>query len=207
MHLACEEIAGILNIADAAIVREVLDAIRNFDPVGIATKDFKECLVVQLQNRQAPCRDLAISIVEGYLDFLGNKRYAALAKKLSVSIEEIKKAELLISSLEPKPARNYRTFDPSVYVEPDIFVRKNEEGKYTIESNKSGLPTLRISQTYRNLLNQPNISNEDRDFIKEKITNAVNFIRNLQQRGDTLTAIGRFVLERQKNSSTVMSPA
>ena len=198
LHLTCEEIAEALNITDISIVKEVLNAIQHFDPLGIATNDFKDCLVVQLQNRQSPYRDLAIRIVEEYLDFLGNKRYAALGKKLSVSLEQVREAEFLISSLEPKPARSYSTFDPSIYVEPDIFVRKNEQGEYTIETNKSGLPTLRISQTYRNLLNQPNISNEDRHFIKEKITNAVNFIRNIQQRGETLTAIGRYILKSQK---------
>ncbi len=104
----------------------------------------------------------------------------------------------MIASLEPKPARNYRPNDPSIYVEPDIYIRKNDEGQYTVESNKSGLPALRISQTYRNLLNQPNLSNEDRDFIKEKITNAVNFIKNLALRGETLTAIARYILEHQK---------
>jgi RNA polymerase sigma-54 factor len=117
---------------------------------------------------------------------------------LSVSIEQIEEAEKLIASLEPKPARNYQTNDPSIYVEPDIFIRKNDEGEYIIETNKSGLPTLKISQTYRNLLNQPNISNEDRDFIKERITSALNFIKNLAQRGDTLTSIARYILNHQK---------
>ena len=76
LHLSCEEIAETLNIADISIVKEVLNAIQNFDPLGIATKNFKECLVVQLHSRQSPYRDLAIRIVEEYLDYLGNKRYA-----------------------------------------------------------------------------------------------------------------------------------
>ena len=198
LHLTCEEIAEALDMPNVSVVKEVLNSIQNFDPLGIATKNLKECLIVQLQSRQSPYRDLAIRIVEEYLDYLGNKRYAALAKKLSVSIEEIKEAEFLISSLEPKPARNYSPIDPGIYVEPDLYVRKNEEGEYIIETNKSGLPALRISPMYRKLLKQPNISKEDRHFINEKIKNAINFIRNLQQRGETLTAIGQYILSRQK---------
>jgi RNA polymerase sigma-54 factor len=198
LHLTCEEIAETLGISDISIVKEVLNSIQNFDPSGIATMNIKECLIVQLRSRQSPHRDLAIRIVEEYLDCLANKKYTALSKKLSVSLEDINAAESLIASLEPKPARNYRANDPSIYVEPDIFVRKNEEGQYIAETNKSGLPALKISQTYRSLLNEPNISNEDRDFIKEKITNALNFMRSLAQRGDTLTAIARYILNRQK---------
>ena len=122
----------------------------------------------------------------------------ALSKKLSVSLEDIHGAENLITSLEPKPARNYRPIDPSIYVEPDLYVRKNDAGDYIVETNKSGLPTLKISQMYRNLLNQPNLSEKDRHFIKEKITNAINFIKNIAQRGETLTAIGKYILVRQK---------
>ena len=117
---------------------------------------------------------------------------------MSVSLEEITEAGNLIASLEPKPARNYRPNDPSIYVEPDIFIRKNDEGQYIVETNKSGLPSLKISQTYRNLLNQANLSKEDRDFIKEKITNAVNYIRSIHQRGETLTGIVRYILNHQK---------
>jgi len=199
LHLSCEEIAETLRIPDVTIVQGVLNAIQNFDPIGIATKDLKECLIVQLQSRQSPYRDLAIRIIENYLDYLGDKRYSALSKILSVSLNEIASAEFLISTLEPKPARNYCTIDPTIYVQPDLYIRKNEEGKYAIETNKSGLPPLRISQTYSKLLKQPNISNEDRDFIKEKISNAINFIRSLEQRGETLTAIGRYILDHQKN--------
>ena len=78
LHLSCEEIAEIMNIADVSIVKEVLNTIQNFDPLGIATRNFKECLIVQLQNRQSPYRDLAIRIVEEYLDCLAEKRYACL---------------------------------------------------------------------------------------------------------------------------------
>jgi len=198
LHLTCEEVSNTLGISDISTIREVLNSIQNFDPVGSATKDFKECLVVQLKTRPSPFRDLAIRIVEHFLNDLGEKRYEVLSKKLSVSVEDLHEAEALISSLEPRPARNYRPPSPTVYVEPDLYLRKNEEGEYAVETNKSGLPTLKISQTYRKLLNQPNLSKEDRNFIKEKITHAVNFIKNINLRGETLTAVAGYILDRQK---------
>jgi len=83
----------------------------------------------------------------GYLDDLGGKRYSALAKKLSVSIDKITEAANWSLLCEPKPVRNYRPIDPTIYVEPDIYVRKNEEGKYIVETNKNAyLP-----------LDQPNV--------------------------------------------------
>ncbi len=205
--LTCEEIAEALNIRGISDVQEVLDSIQNFEPLGIAAQNLKECLIVQLHSRQSPYRDLAMRIVEEYLDDLGHKRYVALSKKLSVPAEEVAAAADLITSLEPKPARNYRTIDPTIYVAPDLYVRKNEEGEYIIETNKSGLPTLKISQTYRNLLNQPNLSKEDRNFIKEKIAHAVNFIRSIEQRGETLTAIANYILNRQKEFFDGENPA
>ena len=75
---------------------------------------------------------------------------------------------------------------------------KTSRDNTSLKQTKAVYLAFRISQTYRNLLNQPNISNEDRNFIKERITNAINFIKNIQQRGDTLTAIGRYILKHQK---------
>ena len=146
LHLTCQEIAEALKITDVSTVKEILHTIQNFEPLGIATQNLKECLIVQLQNRHSPYSDLAIKIVEGHLENLANKRYAALAKKLSASIEEVQEAAKLIASLEPKPARNFCPVDPTIYVEPDFYMRKNVEGKYVIETNKNGLPALKISQ-------------------------------------------------------------
>lgn len=197
LSLDYEEIAKCLNISGTSEIREVLDTIQNFDPLGIATKNFKESLIVQLFNRQSPYRDLSITIVESYLDDLGHKRYASLAKKLSVSIEAITEAAHLISQLEPKPAQNYRPLDPSIYIQPDIYIRKDDSGEYIIETNKKGLPILRINQMYQNLLKNQKLSTQERDFIKEKLNNALNFIKSIQQRGDTLSAITRYILKHQ----------
>jgi len=198
LELTCEEIVEELKINDIALIKEVLNTIQHFDPMGVATKDFRECLIVQLQSNQSPYCKLAIRIVEEFLEYLGDKRFSALSKKLGVSLEDISQAEILIASLEPKPSRNYRPHEMNIYVEPDIYLRKNEVGEYIIETNKNGIPALRISQTYRHLLNQPNTSNEDRQFITEKITHALNYIKSIHLRGDTLTAIARYILNRQK---------
>ena len=210
LHISPEEIAETFKLIDISLVNDVLNAIQNFDPVGIATKNIKECLIVQLKNSPSAYSPLAIEIVEKFLEYLGDRRYTALSKKLKVVEEDIFKAGQLIAKLEPKPARNYQCNSPAIYIEPDLYVRKNESGEFIVVTNKNGLPALRISQTYKKLLNNPLLSMEDRNFIKDKIKHAINFMRNLEQRGETLTAIGHFILKHQKeffnSDDLILSP-
>jgi RNA polymerase sigma-54 factor len=198
LPLSSEEIAKTLNISDINLVRHILMIIQNFEPVGIAALNIKECLIIQLNHKNSLSSDLAAIMIKDHWEDLAHKRYAALAKKLSVSIDEITTASLLIASLEPKPARNYRPLEPTVYVQPDLYILKNEEGEYIIETNRRNIPSLKINQTYRNMLKRPNLSEEERLFIEKRLTNAINFIKNIQQRGSTLTAITRYILEHQK---------
>ncbi len=198
LSMSCAEIAQALGKANSVQVEEVLKSIQDFDPPGIAAKDFKDCLLIQLSKCQSFHRDLAMRIVEHHLELLGQKRYAALGKKLSASLEDIKEAEFLISTLEPRPARGYRSVDPTIYIAPDLYIRQNEQGEFYVETNANGLPALRINATYRRLLNQSGISEHDRQFIKEKITRALLFIKNIIQRGETLLAIGRIILKHQR---------
>ncbi len=198
LSLSYQEIAEHLNISDLSRIREVLDTIQNFDPLGIAAKDFQESLIIQLHHRQSPHRDLSITIIESYLDDLGKKRYSFIAKELSVSLEAVTEAAQLISHLEPKPAQNYRPIDPSIYIQPDIYIRKDDSGEYLVETNKRGLPILRINQMYQSLLKNSKLSAQERAYIKEKVNNALNFIKSIQLRGETLTAITQYILKHQR---------
>lgn len=195
--LSCEEIGQTLSVSPD-IVQRILKTIQNFDPIGIATQNIKECLIVQLSNRPSSYSSLAIQLINECWEDLGHKRYAAISKKFSVSMEDIMETVYLIGSLEPKPARNYRSPEPTAYVQPDIYVRKDDEEQFIIETNKRDVPLLKINQTYRKLLNRPNITEEERTFIQEKLNNALNFIKNIQQRGSTLIAISKFIVSHQK---------
>jgi RNA polymerase sigma-54 factor len=183
---------------DEATVEKVLKKVQRFDPVGTAARTIEECLMVQLSLSESPLRDEAIKIVANHLKDLCHKRYEAIAQKTKISQEKIKEAAQLIATLEPKPARNYQTFDQAVYVQPDIFVTRNANGTYRIELNRKEAPLIRINPMYQKLLNSKTISEEERKFIQEKLTNAINFIKSIQQRGETIVGIAKYIVERQQ---------
>ena len=121
LALTLEEVCSAVECAPAE-VEAVLRRIQFFDPVGVAARDLRECLLVQLENLKL--RDsLAARIVGGYLSFLESKRYEKLAKDLGVTIDEIADAAHLIASLEPKPSRGFEQ-DEVRTVLPDVFVEK-----------------------------------------------------------------------------------
>lgn len=199
LNLTPAQIAAGLGITDEETVKKVLTLIQNFDPIGIATANFEECLVVQLNARNSPHKDLAVRIIEkGLLNDLALQRYEDLAKQLSASNADVAAAGQLIASLEPKPARNQGPAQGHMYAQPDLYMYKDPQGQYVIETNKNNIPQLKINLVYRNLLNKPGISSEERAFIQEKLTNALNFIKSIHQRGQTLTAIARYIVEYQK---------
>jgi RNA polymerase sigma-54 factor len=180
-----------------AIIETVLKRIQLFDPVGTASRNLEECLAVQLSASDSPVRLDALRIVADHLKDLSHKRYDAIMQKTKMTTERIKEAAQLIATLEPKPARNYQTFDQTFYVQPDIFVMKNPDGGFKVELNRKEVPLIRINPMYQKMLNSKTISEEERKFIQDKLTNAINFIKSIQQRGETIVNIARYIIERQ----------
>jgi len=120
----------------------VLKRIQFFDPVGVAARDLRECLLVQLENLHLS-DSLAAKIVANHLNFLESKRYEKLAKDLNVTIDEIAEAAHMIASLEPKPSRGYEQ-DEVRTVLPDVFVEKVGD-EFLIYLNDDGVPRLRVA--------------------------------------------------------------
>lgn len=193
-----DEIALIAGTGDIALVEEVLHTIQCFDPLGIASRNIEECLVIQLSASASPCRSNAVIIIKDHLNDLCHKRFDAIVQKTGMTLQDVKDAAHLIATLEPKPARNYQTGEQTIYVQPDIFVSRNAEGNFRIEVNKKEIPVMRINPLYQKMLNDKNISETERKFIQEKLTNAVNFIKSVQQRGETLLNISRYIVDHQK---------
>lgn len=193
-----EEIASILGIADIALIEHILSVIHNFDPIGIASRDLKECLLTQLKLKN--CNgELTTRIIKEHLEDLGKKHYLEVARKLEISLEEVKKIAQFISTLEPKPARNYRPVNANIYIKPDVFITYNENNGYQVRVNAEEVPQLRINPIYKNMLSRPNLKEEERVFIKEKLENALYFIKSIEQRGQTIKEITKYILERQKD--------
>ncbi len=199
LTLSCEEIAEILGLQDTTEVEFVLKIIQDFDPVGMAARDLKECLLLQIPHKLNSKIELATIMVRDYLQELGQKKYQYMARKLKVSLDEIKETARLIASLDPRPARNYRPIRGSIYIKPDVSVVKDENDRYVINVNHDGLPPLRINHKYKSLIRGGKLSTEEKKFVKEQLQNAIIFIKSIEQRGQTIHAIAEHILKTQEN--------
>lgn len=172
----------------------VLHRIQHFDPVGVGARDLRECLLIQL--RQLKEQDsLAAQIVAEHLSLVEAKRFDKLAKELKVRLEQVAEAVKLISSLEPKPGRNYSTTETR-YVTPDVFVHKMD-GEYQVSLNDDGLPRLRVSNSYRRLLADAEGAADAKSYIREKLSAAQWLIRSIHQRQSTLYKVTNSIVRFQ----------
>lgn len=202
-----EEIAQWAHAADAGRVESVLSVIQGFEPCGIAARTLGECLLLQMKDKNCENKDLVLRIIRGHLNELGCRKYRDIVKATESSLDEVKKAAQVIASLEPRPARNHRPVQARIFIKPDVLISEGDDNGYKIEINKEGVPSLRISARYRDLLNQKNLSPQDREFIADKLKKAVNFVRSIELRGHTLRKITEYILEKQRSFFENGSPA
>lgn len=199
LKVTCQEIAGLLHIEDINIVENVLRIIQDFEPLGIASRTIAECLFLQAHNSKHKDKNLIARVINECWEDLGKKKYPEIARALGVSIEEAREAAGFISTLEPKPARNYRPVYAHIYVKPDAFIVKDDNIGYVIEINKEDIPSLRINTYYRKLLQRKDLAPQDREFINQKLKDAIQFIKSIEQRGSTLRRICGYIVEKQKD--------
>ncbi len=190
-----EEVAR-LSQTTAEKVEAVRAKIKTFDPVGCGSLDLREALLAQMDHHEI--RDeLARKIVTEHLPLLERSDFAQLAKVLGVSLTEIRERIDLIKGLDPAPGRKYSE-EKTSYVVPDIIVSK-EADEWTIALNDEGLPRLRISAYYRQLLGKAAEGDtEAYRFLKDRLKKALWFMRSLDQRNQTIYKVARFIVDRQK---------
>jgi RNA polymerase sigma-54 factor len=195
LALSVEEICSALSAASEE-VESVLKRIQFFDPVGVAARDLRECLLIQLENLQLS-GTLAARMVADYMGFLESKRYEKLAKDLGVHIDDIAAAVHLIESLEPKPSRGYEQEEVRTVL-PDVFVEK-VDGEFIIYLNDDGVPRLRVSSLYRRMAGQEGPEEEQaRQYLQEKVRAATWLIKSIQQRQQTLYRVTQSIFKFQR---------
>lgn len=190
--------------AGVEVVERVLKLIQECDPPGVGARDLRECLLLQLRdqgfgdpNNEDPILSLAAKIVQDHLPALEGRRFERLAKDLGVSVEDVTRAVKLIASLDPKPARNFGEGDIR-YVTPDVYVDKVGD-EYVVTLNDEGLPRLRVSASYRQLLAQ---GGEAKEYVQEKIRAAAWLIKSIHQRQRTLLLVAQSLVKFQKDFLT-----
>ena len=178
-------------------VERALKLIHGFDPIGVAARDLQECLTLQLRHLGLEGTPTE-RIVSEYLRLLQNHQIPELAKKLGVTIEELKEHIEIIKHLDPKPGSRYNP-KQSQYVIPDVYVVKVED-QYVAVLNEEGLPQLRISPTYRRLLDKgAENSDETRAYVKDKFRSALWLIKSVEQRQKTIHKVATSIINLQRD--------
>ena len=178
-------------------IEAVLKRIQRFDPVGVAARDLRDCLLVQLSQfaDDTPYLNEARSIVDRHLALLGNHDFRNLMRSTKLKEEVLKAAMQLIQSLDPRPGRSINTGE-SDYVIPDVLVHKHQE-RWVVELNQDSVPRLRINQHYAALGTQAR-NDSDSQFIRSNLQEAKWLIKSLESRNDTLLKVSRCIVEQQQ---------
>ncbi|EGT2339061.1 RNA polymerase factor sigma-54 [Escherichia coli] len=178
-------------------VEAVLKRIQRFDPVGVAAKDLRDCLLIQLSqfDKTTPWLEEARLIISDHLDLLANHDFRTLMRVTRLKEDVLKEAVNLIQSLDPRPGQSIQTGEPE-YVIPDVLVRKHN-GHWTVELNSDSIPRLQINQHYASMCN--NARNDgDSKFIRSNLQDAKWLIKSLESRNDTLLRVSRCIVEQQQ---------
>jgi RNA polymerase sigma-54 factor len=177
---------------------EVLKIVQNFDPLGVASRNLQECLAIQARF-MVPRQPLVEAIIEKHLGDLERKNYQAAAKGLDVPLEKIIEATRLILEFEPKPGRSFHTSDTQ-YITPDIYVYKVAD-EFVIVLNEDGMPKLRISPYYKNILAsaQKDQNKVTKEYVQDKLRSAVWLIRSIHNRQKTIYKVTDAIVKRQRD--------
>jgi RNA polymerase sigma-54 factor len=192
-------LSSVEDIAEAAEVtpeevEKVLAVVQRFDPLGIAARDLRECLIIQATELY-PAHDLVHDILENHLGDLEKRTYNNIAKKLGATMEEVGEALHIIQSLEPKPGRSVSDEEPQ-YITPDIYVYK-VDGEFVIVLNEDGLPKLKVNSFYKEALAEGG-SSEAKEYVQNKLRSALWLIRSIHQRQRTIYKVTESILKHQR---------
>lgn len=197
-----EEIARELNVTVPTALR-VLALVQDLDPPGIAARDLRECLLIQLRQKDDPkkYRVAMRMLLESYDDFM-NKRFEVVARKLGVVLDEVKSAYEEIRRLNPKPGEGY--FDEKQnYIVPDlVVVRVDDEGEFAVYLNDGNTPNFHVNTAYKEMFLSGNTDKKVKEFVTRKLESARWFINAIHQRRATILRTMRAIVERQKEFFT-----
>jgi RNA polymerase sigma-54 factor len=183
VHCPTEEAEGVLRL------------VQSLEPPGIAARNIRESLLLQLE-RQGLDESLAYHIVDEHMDSLQTRNYALIARMSDVTARKVQAAVAVITTLTPYPGNEFSN-EQTNYVIPDVYVDKID-GEFVIRLNNDGLPHLQISTSYQEMIKESKKINKDsRNYLQEKKRSAQWFIKSLQQRQRTIYKVMESLLKFQ----------
>jgi RNA polymerase sigma-54 factor len=192
-----EEIAQMEKIPEEVVERARQEVMR-LDPVGCGAREVKECLLVQLEVLGESDR-LATKLISEHLADLQQHKLPHLSKQIGIDVETLLEELQFIRTLDPYPGRRYSSDEP-ILISPEIYIEKLDENDedYVIYFADDGSPRLRVSPQYQQMLSQ-GVSNETKSFIREKMRSAVDLLRNIEHRRQTIYKVVESIVQRQKD--------
>lgn len=201
-----EELASLMELP-LREVESVLTVIQTFEPYGVAARDLKESLLIQLKFKKH-ADPWAARIIENYFDLLSSRKLAQIARNLGVPEKVVETSVAVIASLNPRPGQEYESREVT-YVVPDVIVKKIG-GKFVVMINDPWIPKVNISDFYGNLMKQTSSKNPDQKFMEEKYLSALWLIRSIEQRRQTIYKVVTSLVKFQelffKNGIKAIAP-
>lgn len=198
-------------------LESVLPYVQEFDPPGVGARNLIECLIIQAKHVQEDTKDV-VHLIKNHLKDLEKRNFNGIAKAMNIQMEDVAEMAKIIYAMDPHPGRAFIQPDTH-YVTPDVFVYKVGD-EYMVSLNEDGLPRLRISSFYRNLLqsskvdNKKNVANaaaggpaptgtsaqsgDTQDFVTKKLQSAVWLIKSIHQRQRTIFKVAESIVKRQR---------
>lgn len=178
------------------LARQALETVQSLEPLGVAARDLRECLLMQLRP-EMPYYEILKTLISDHLEDLRDNRLPAIKRRTGYSLETIQTGWAELRKLNPKPASSFaNSAVPSVT--PDAVVEKGEDGRYHVVVDDSRTPSLRISEYYRRRLANGTATPEEKEFLKRKINAAQWLIESIEQRRNTLTRVAQAVVDYQQ---------
>jgi len=181
------------------VVEQARQAVMHLDPIGCGARDVRECLLVQLEVKGESDR-LAARLIRDHMSDLQQHKLPHLAKQIGADIDTLLTELQFIRTLDPYPGRRYSSEEP-ILISPEIYIEKLDEDDedYVIYFSDDGSPRLRVSQQYQQMLGKTDVSNETKSFIREKMRSAVDLLRNIEHRRQTIYKVVESIVHRQKD--------
>ena len=192
-------------------LHEAIEVVRQLDPPGVACRDLRDCLLYQLRyhqqqhelhkngNGESTTQTLtdAIAIVDQHLRAVQNKQYKEIARALARPVEAVQQALDYIRTLDPRPGLRYNKTQPRL-IEPDVaFVKHGDE--WLVVMNDEDVPQLRLNPAYKRLLTKDTNDKDTRNYVKERYKSAIQLIKNIEQRKQTIVKVCYSILARQQD--------
>ncbi len=179
-------------------VEAVLHRIQQFDPPGVAARDLRECLLIQLKQlpEDVRSRSDAIALVRDHIELLGSRDFAGIMRKLKLTETGLKAAISLIQTLNPNPGGRIGSVSETEYITPDVIVRRKHD-RWTVELNPDTAPKLRVNANYASLVRRAD-SSADNTYLRNHLQEARWFIKSLQSRNETLLKVSSCIVEHQR---------